>query len=264
MLLFAVAASQAQQDAALPSEAHDLVARARALTEKGVALRVAASSHERRLAAGSRIATPRSWLNIALGEEANDAFVEALTLLAPQVAVESRDGRFTELTAAYVAALLETADLHARFFEHEAARPRTPGVDPLAYALAADAVPYCEMWLTDPSGTLPVRQRQELLEEVLGVGAIVVRIRSDETGQVLERDLLAATPAGPFEDAIRRVLTEWVLERVPGRGDTCSQAGVRHVGVAVSVSWGVRSLVLPEPLREIPRERRRERRGGRR
>jgi hypothetical protein len=197
-------------------------ARARALT--GVGAAIVLEGIDRSLPIGSR--APRFATEKATA--ADDAFTQAQRLLYPSAYPDDA----TKITAGQIAyaqamawqgalrAKLATQDLELRMPQRDPeldASPAPPG----------DRRPACDVrTIAEPKPEYP---RQVLTR--YGVGAVVLLMNLDATGNILSRYVVAAVPSGPLAEAVGAVADRWRVELTKASTPDCRMPRARYVQV---------------------------------
>lgn len=84
----------------------------------------------------------------------------------------------------------------------------------------------CAMrFIAEPRPTYPNHQNN-----AVRLGGVVVYLETDESGQIVRREVAAAIGAD-FADAVRAVLPQWRMEKDPSSPANCSMAGPHYRGV---------------------------------
>jgi hypothetical protein len=212
--------------------ADPVIARAAALTGKSAVYLSDALRLEHTLAAGSRIANTGNNLDKATAKLAAIAASEALKLLAPHEVTESDDGQFTARGRALSAAFLQLALVRGAYANAAFGWPDLPELESIARVTTTDGRSHCAMYVV-AAALRPDQAMETALRASKDIGGAVLRIQLDQSGALLERRLVDATPAGYFADALEEIYDEWSLEPMPGNEDGCLMAGVRYIAVYI-------------------------------
>ena len=64
-----------------------------------------------------------------------------------------------------------------------------------------------------------------------GVGAVVIRARTDAQGAIVEHQIAAAIPAGSFSEAVAAVADQWRVEVAPDAAPGCRLDGTQYTPI---------------------------------
>ena len=200
------------------------VARGLAHTGEGAAIFMqAVKQGERR---PNRAGVPITVIDASAVRDANAAFTEALDLLQPAVDEEADGGDESALTlapGAYAQALAWQGALRAKLQSQGDDLPRAE----YRGRTAPGATARCAVRLVaEPAPTYP---SDALLAS--GFGAVVMRIRTDAQGAVVERQIAAAIPQGSFSEAVAAVADEWRVEVAADLAPGCRLDGTRYTSI---------------------------------
>jgi hypothetical protein len=191
------------------------VARGLARTGEGAAIFMQAiKASVRRPGAAGALATV---IEVPSAQDASAAFAEALDLLQPS-AEAAGQGALTLAQRGYAEALAWDGALRAKM--------QSQGDDlPRADHRSATAAGRCSFRLVpEPAPNYP---RDALLGS--GFGAVVMRVRTDERGVIVDRQIAAAIPSGSFSDAVAAVSGKWHVE--PGTAPGCRRDGTQYTPI---------------------------------
>jgi hypothetical protein len=210
-----------------PGSADDSnVERGVARTGEGAALfmRALAQSPRQPGPAGTLIAR----IDSASARDAGAAFAEALDLLQPFSGAAGQ-GALTLAQRGYAEALAWEGALRAKM--------QSQGDDLPRAERAAAASGRCSVRLVpDPAPDYP---SGALLGS--GFGAVVMRVRTDGRGAIVDRQIAAAIPAGSFSEAVAAVADEWRVEVLD------AASGCRLDGIQYTPILFVADAAAPEP-----------------
>jgi hypothetical protein len=164
-------------------------------------------------------AIPVAALDARAVREASAAFAEALARLRP-FADGSGETALTLAQRAYAQALAWEGALRAKLQAQGDSLPETN-------FSGATASERCAVRLVaEPAPDYP---RDALLGS--GFGAVVMRVRTDTRGEIVERQIAAAIPSGSFGEAVAAVADEWRVEVAPAAQPGCRRDGTHYTPI---------------------------------
>ena len=184
------------------------LARARALTGQGAAILLA--STDRRLPA-----LAIAELTAANAQIANDKLTVAQRLLMPAALGVSAATEVTPSQRAFAEALAWQSALLAKVQGQGAALPTTTPYSDDAPRFEQTGVCVLRS-IVDPAPTPP----GDALDRY-SIGAVVVHMRLDARGRVVEHDIVASVPSRMLEGPVAAVAAQWRVEREPGTTRDC-------------------------------------------
>jgi tetratricopeptide (TPR) repeat protein len=148
-------------------------------------------------------------------DAADQELVEAQNILGPYAYTPSADGGLTQGQRVYASAeawrRLLRAFANSRGLRGLAARH--PSFD----APQSDGRPTCDVdVITEPKPNFPPGA-----EAGFTVGAVVLRLRVDEGGRLVDSQVAAAVPGRSFREAVERVTPQWRIERAASSAPNC-------------------------------------------
>jgi hypothetical protein len=153
--------------------------------------------------------------------DANAALADALSLLQP-FADGGDEGVLTLAQSAYAHALAWQGILRAKMQSQGDELPRAAGEETPPGAAARCAV----RLVAEPPPAYP---NDALLAS--GVGAVVIRARTDAQGAIVEHQIAAAIPAGSFSEAVAAVADQWRVEVAPDAAPGCRLDGTQYTPI---------------------------------
>lgn len=150
--------------------------------------------------------------------DADEALVDALGLLQ-QYAAGTDPSVLTLAQGVYAQALAWQGALRAKL--------RAQGEQPREADARSGAAAQCAVRLVaEPQPAYPVDALAGS-----GVGAVVFRVTTDAQGQVVDRKIAAAVPAGSFSEAVVAVADQWRAEIAPDAAPGCRRDGVQYAQI---------------------------------
>lgn len=170
--------------------------------------------------------TRRARLNEEIAVEAHAAFDEGVRLLTPLAEIETPTGELSIAQSALAEALAWRGVLRAKMGsdgqdipESAEAQGDADGFFEMASA-AIDPRPRC--LITKTSGDVP--RFPPAAQEAGLIGAVVVRLRVEENGEVSESGVVSAVGSSLFVSAVERVNHRWGVERREDSPTNCRMA----------------------------------------
>ncbi len=152
-------------------------------------------------------------------------YAEALRTLRPLlITAAGGDTRLTEAQQLYANALAWSTALRAklRSLGWEDPAPLQGGG---GFVIGTSSLaPLCPLTLDAPEPAYPGSAISEF-----GAGAVVVRIVTDDRGEIVERGVIATAGGVGFRNSVERVLPRWRYELAEGAMQPCSGASVRFI-----------------------------------
>lgn len=165
---------------------------------------------------------------LELDTNAHGEFERAMALMLPLASRRAQNGAMTVAQGIYAQAYAWRSALRARMRARDFSLPRASG-EGFSLPARADVAP-CQMDLTaEPMPRFPAEQ---LLR--YGVGSVVMRYVTGESGEILEQRVVAAVGNNDFIRAVEAVAPRWRVAPEPGQGQ-CSQAMVFFQAVTFHV-----------------------------
>jgi len=150
------------------------------------------------------------------------SFEEARALLEPLVRSTTHDSRVTLAQSLYAKSLAYLSVVRALQLSNGQAAERPPPT--FIDNMPDDGAPMCTFrFVFEPRPSYP----PEALSKY-GVGGVGVRMRTDETGRMVEAIALASVGGPAFTEAVNAVAPQWRVE-VAGGPEGCSRAIVAYL-----------------------------------